>query len=135
MSGDIGVETVQHIVSDWFPNQMSAWHGVWHMFQAGLALLVVMSVDYDPGKFETWDRGVRTIVSVLPEMEKWSPGAARSLDAIQYLLARVKPVPNNSGAITPQTFLDNQDDMDLLDQMLADGSDWFDINEANFVYS
>jgi hypothetical protein len=134
-SGDIAMETVTGITNDWFPNQMSAWHSVWHIFQAGLALLVVTGADHDPERFEAWNRGLQVIVSVLPEMEKWSTGAARSLDAIQYLLARLKPAVNNLGTVTPQNFVDNQDYMNLLDQMLSDGSDWFDFIQESFVYN
>ena len=124
--GNIALETAATIAGDWFPNQLSAWHSVWHIFQAALVLLVALLGRNDVERLDSLNLGIRTIVDALDSMQRWGTGATRSLEVIQLLYARVNARLPDSGASTPQDLFAEQDYISMLDQILDGDTEWFD---------
>lgn len=127
-TGDIALETMEGIVRDWFPNQVSAWNSVWHIFQAALSLLVTLSALHDDDKAGSWIQGIETIIETLKQMQPWSTGACRSLEVVQLLFRGVRATREPYTCTTPQDLLEDSDYMNLLERILNDETHWFDID-------
>ncbi|CAM1502505.1 Fc.00g044890.m01.CDS01 [Cosmosporella sp. VM-42] len=113
----VALETVDFIAQRWFPNQISAWNGVWHIFQATVVLLLLLLSDPANPERYIWETSICKALGVLNDMRVWSAHAARSYDVIQLLYEARNSVHQDEGSdvsVPDYAFLDLLD-MDMFD--------------------
>ena len=113
----VALETINFIARRWFPNQISAWNGVWHIFQATVVVLLLLLSDPESPKRYDWEVSICKALEVLNNMRLWSAHAARSYDVIQLLYEARNSAHQDEGSdisIPDCAFLDLLD-MDMFD--------------------
>ena len=125
---NIAVDTIDTIAADWFPNQISAWHSVWHMFQAALVLLLALITEPENTETQLWDQTLQRATDLLHQMERWCPGASRSGEVVRFLYSARGPSSMPAEELLSICLSDNAfDDLLNMDMMNAETS-WIDFD-------
>jgi hypothetical protein len=95
----IAKQTIEDIASEWTPNQMLGWHGVWFMYQASMIPLVsIFWESWNPQLVRECQQQIETVIEAMDGLSDWSLAARRSREVLSKMYEASKRPPTRQAS-------------------------------------